>query len=143
MSVMTVPALKWESRFSTGDDAVDFDHQVLFALINELHCTVVDGCESTMAREMVVEFARYASGHFRTEESMMRSHGYPGTEAHMHAHRHLCGELVHLASATEPGHLDICLFAYDWLVQHIVGMDVPMIQYVRNASGLTLIRSSD
>lgn len=129
MDVNTV--LCWESRFETGDPAVDFDHQVLFALVNELHCSILDGLEPARSRDMVIDFARYANRHFATEESLMVSCGFPGIAEHREAHERLRTEVAHMAAKEYLDGLELCLFAYDWLIGHIIAMDMPMIEHVR------------
>ena len=129
MSDLTL--VHWESRFETGDESVDFDHQVLFALVNELHCSVLEGCARERLFEMVIDFARYASQHFVAEESLMESVAYPDIEQHRQAHRDLCAEITRLGAGEDLNAVELCAFAYDWLTGHIRLLDLPMVEYVQ------------
>lgn len=124
--------LRWEPRFESGDEVIDFQHQVLFALMNEVHGAAIEGDVGSSPREMLAGFARYARMHFVREEELMRATGYPDLEPHRREHEALCDEITRL-SALDSGVevLDVCALAYDWLVQHILGADLPMIEHVR------------
>ena len=123
--------LGWEPRFETGDASVDFDHQVLFALMQELHCSDTEDVDRTRLREIVIDLVRYANRHFATEESLMANCGYPGIHEHRAAHDHLRSEVSLMATRERLDCLELCLFAYDWLVGHIIAVDMPMIEHVR------------
>lgn len=127
--------LRWEARFESGHRTLDFKHQVLFALVNEVHCAAFDGDPALTPRNMLAGFASYARTHFVEEEALMEAFGYPGLAEHRAEHAALCVDIARMASPDSGVEvIDVCAFAYDWLVQHILGADLPMIEHLRGAS---------
>lgn len=122
---MTGP-LRWESRFESGNRVIDFDHQVLFALANEVYATTLDGSTVVSPREMLVDFAGYAKRHVAREEAVMRTAGECEFEVNHRAHDELCARVADLTSdASDLEYRDVCVLAYEWLVSHIVALDLP------------------
>lgn len=135
---MTGP-LRWEARFESGDRAIDFDHQVLFAIVNEVYSTTLAGGTPLTPLEMLAGFARYAKRHFATEGAFMRATGESDAENHRRAHEGLCADIAVLAKrAGDLEYLDVCAFAYDWLVHHIVEMDLPMVERARSGATISV-----
>jgi len=129
-----VTGIGWSRRYETGDAAVDFQHQRLFALVDELHTATSEGRGETILTDVLIEFVRYTRTHFRSEEVLMRRAGFEGLEAHAREHKHLTREVESLLSSrADAGTERLCAFAYDWLVGHIHAWDMPMIEFVRQA----------
>lgn len=124
--------LRWETRFASGIASLDFRHQVLFALINEVNCAALTGDRSLSPREMLADFARHARLQFAEEEQLKLASGYSELESHRMEHGVLCEAIALLAGAeSEVDVVDVCAFAHDWLVRHIVSTDLPMAAYLR------------
>ena len=82
--------ITWRDDFSTGDAAVDFEHQELVGLINELHEKLSAGSHSAEDVETFLgEINLKISAHFALEERQMRRAGYEGYEAHKEDHEEL------------------------------------------------------
>jgi len=88
-----MPLLEWKSEYSVGVPAVDYEHQELIGLINELH----GGLEQEEAPEAVSDFLGeiYAqiSAHFALEERVMRERGYDQFLEHKADHDRLLDEI--------------------------------------------------
>lgn len=130
-----VAGIGWSGRYETGDAAVDFQHQQLFALVDELHQATREGRGEAVLTDVLIEFVRYTRTHFQSEELLMRSTGFEECEAHAHEHERLTREVESLLSSrADAGTERLCAFAYDWLVGHIHAWDMPMIEFVRGAN---------
>jgi hemerythrin len=93
--------LEWNSEFETGIAAVDFEHQRMIELINEL-LEVLDGAPS---RAAVAGFlgeihARIAS-HFLLEEQIMREYRYDQYVIHKADHERLLEEIRDIMDEVE------------------------------------------
>lgn len=127
--------IKWDSRLETGDETVDRQHIRLFELVNELTDAIEAGTAPEAIRGFWIELVRYTNTHFIDEESLMEACRYEGLAEHRAQHADLTGQTRVLAeycwseNVCEP--LDLAVFLYDWLVQHILQYDIPMIEQVR------------
>lgn len=127
--------MKWDPRLETGDEAVDRQHMRLFELVNELTDAIEAGVGTEATRGFWIELVRYTNTHFVDEESLMESYRYEKLAEHRAQHSDLTGQTRVLAeycwaeNVCEP--LDLAVFLYDWLVQHILQYDVPMIEHMR------------
>lgn len=95
--------IRWRDEFSLGIPAVDYEHQQLFALINETH----DRIASSGSRDSIIDgldeiYAKIA-GHFALEEREMRDHGYDGYESHKAEHERLLDGIREIMDNFEHG----------------------------------------
>ena len=97
----------------------DEQHQELFRIIDSL--TTEDG------RRALDRLRTYVDHHFSLEEAYMAQLNYPGTEAHIQAHRNFEKTVKDfLADQTfydENFAKTLSAFATDWLTSHIMGID--------------------
>jgi hemerythrin len=85
--------LKWEPRYSVGVASVDFEHQHLIEMINEL-ATEIDGSEYGDAIELFLgELHAAISAHFALEERAMARADYPEYEDHKADHEELLEQI--------------------------------------------------
>jgi hemerythrin-like metal-binding protein len=101
-----MPLVEWEEKFKLGIASVDYEHEELIALINELHA----GLESDPPREAVADFlgeihARI-SAHFALEEKLMREQRYDAYDAHKSDHEALREEIREIMDGYEAGAYD-------------------------------------
>lgn len=78
--------LNWTKAMSVGNGQLDFQHQVLMALTNELNTERAQADPEEFAR-MLSELSNYMMLHFDTETAYMKKHGYPYIEKHKAEHR--------------------------------------------------------
>ncbi len=125
--------LIWTNTISTGVDAIDKDHQVIFSLLNKtLHA---DDADLDRAIGELVSYTRY---HFMREEAVMEACGYPNFEKHRDIHRNF---IAQVADMTEQWHKDydhelprrISRFMHNWLVDHIVNYDSQLSPYAKRS----------
>ena len=125
--------LIWTDALRVGVDAIDRDHQVIFALTNRVSQT--DLTHEEMA-EIVHEMIAYTAYHFRREEAIMRACGYPNFENHCDYHKRLEDEIRKraqnwLENDNELQLLELRQFLRDWWSQHILNIDTGIMSHAR------------
>lgn len=91
--------LEWKPEFSVGVPAVDFEHQELIALINQLHESLHAGDSPDRLRQFVGELSARISAHFALEEKMMREARYDQYAEHKQDHEALLDEIADIGDA--------------------------------------------
>lgn len=129
--------LQWSSKFLTGIDAVDADHQALFRAINELNDHVSGGADAEKVQETLDMLTNYVDSHFAREEALMERAGYPDIVEHMATHRRTQRQVQDYRTAFEENgeivHMEAFLaFLGNWLKGHIAMSDVAYIPFVKN-----------
>jgi len=104
----------------------DAQHQELFRIIDSL--TTEDG------RKALDRLKIYVKHHFSLEEEYMRQLNFPGTEAHIKAHRAFDEKVKSLlADQTfydDKFAEDLTVFLTDWLNNHTMGIDKELEAFV-------------
>ena len=115
-------SLAWDDSYSVGDARLDEQHKGLIRLINKLG-------SGAPVPVVLDELQIYVDEHFRDEERMMETAGYPDIVAHklqhaafeewLEASRQACrsGEVVGLLRES------IASYLKTWLVTHIMVSD--------------------
>jgi hemerythrin len=91
--------LQWRDEFAIGIPAVDFEHQELIALINELHDDLTRSGPEARTREFLGELYARIAAHFALEERVMREIGYDQYADHKGDHEVLLDELTDIMDA--------------------------------------------
>lgn len=130
--------LQWSKTLEIGHPIVDYDHQMLVNIANELHHAVkFDQGDEAVAR-CLGQLAQYVETHFKREEALFMDSGYPHKEKHCQNHRDI-ERLVRGFEAgfeADPGGTDLnklLTFLKEWLVKHIGKLDKSYAPYVRAA----------
>lgn len=119
---------KWNQSFSVGDEAIDEDHQGLFALVSELqNADISDG----FLADIIGRLEDYAAGHFAREETHMREMNFPGYDDHVREHEAFV-EWIDTVKATyrrapeSVYHVSdsVNSFLQKWLTRHIMKEDM-------------------
>ena len=126
---------EWTDAMAIGHPAIDHDHKVLLALVNQI--TAPENRSDPDSIEFVLdELVGYTSAHFEREEEIMAASGYPGLAPHQELHRRLVTDVQSFKRRFEDqaglGTLgeDLCLFLTNWLVTHIMHEDHAFGPYV-------------
>lgn len=125
--------VEWCDQYYIGNDRIDREHQAMFELVNSLQ-RAIDGGESIAALESMLEvMAQHTIAHFQHEESLMRSHSYPGYARHKQCHDRLIQKITKLIQEFQQGEAiamqGLTDFLGDWLKHHIKGEDQKMIAF--------------
>lgn len=116
----------WDKSFETGIDEVDAQHQRLVEIINSL----AEGISHASMKDLqgiLSELKEYAQYHFRTEEKIMETSGYPGLEDHKAEHSAFVDQILlfdlDVILASEGLAWDMFHFLRGWLTNHILVVD--------------------
>jgi len=121
--------IQWDDSLSVGVELIDEQHKMLIQKLADLAEAVEQhsGPERTMQTlDFVIEYTDF---HFSTEERHMAKLAYPGRDGHMSLHEHFKGQLSNLVmdfedeGATQQLSNAVNAFLYNWLVNHIKGVD--------------------
>ena len=81
--------IEWRDSYSIGIPAVDYEHQSLISLINELHDDLVQRGANERTHRFLGELFAKISAHFALEEEVMRDLGYDELAEHKEDHETL------------------------------------------------------
>jgi hemerythrin len=129
--------LQWSDKMKVGHKVIDYDHQMLFNIANDLHHTVNAQGPDAIGKSLE-RLVHYIETHFAREEDLFCKTDYPNAEKHKKNHRDI-ENLVHefsTAFASDPHSVDmerLLGFLKEWLVKHIGQLDKGYIPYVIKA----------
>ena len=128
-------------KYKTGIEMVDEEHKKLFEIIRETNDVintefVHDKYDEIM--RLLAELKNYTEIHFSDEENLMEEIGYPGLEAQRMAHESFVEKLVtidleeldEIDDNQQEYLLHLIDFLLGWLVNHIIGMDKKIADYM-------------
>ena len=122
-----VSLITWSDELSVGVSAFDNQHKRLVALINELHDAMSAGKGSKVLGKILSELADYTVYHFKAEEAVFETYGYPGLGSHRDSHGELTRQVLDFKDQFEAGKavlsMELMKFLTDWLTNHILDTD--------------------
>jgi len=129
--------IPWSDDYLTGLTAIDTDHRMLFALVNDLNARVTSGDRSGIGLALQT-LSDYVDYHFSREEKAMEAAGYQDLVAHVKRHRKLAETVdsLVLMHAENPDALDgeeVMTFLGGWLTGHILESDMAYVPHLRDA----------
>ncbi|MGE5516265.1 MAG: bacteriohemerythrin [Bacteroidota bacterium] len=128
-------AIVWRDAMSVGQPALDGDHQMLFAIINEFEASP----DFDRAEQAARKLYKYTQEHFRREESMQQMMRYPEAEAHRQEHAHILDSLTEVVKShflQKDGTDQAAAIARlselmrRWIVDHVMTTDRKMKPYL-------------
>ena len=106
--------IEWQERFRIGIESVDYEHQEMIALLNELY----EGLTQDTGEPDVVAFLGevYAriSAHFALEEREMKQRRYDQYAEHKASHEELLDEIRDIMDDYELGDGELPVEAFQW-----------------------------
>jgi diguanylate cyclase (GGDEF)-like protein/hemerythrin-like metal-binding protein/PAS domain S-box-containing protein len=119
--------LVWKEAFCCGNPLIDSQHQGLFQASNELLAATLATRPAGEITALVAGLLSHVELHFRDEEALLESSGFPGREAHAAEHAKLLARGAQLAEdfATVPGSNGELLWflVHDIVLVHLLGAD--------------------
>ena len=85
--------IEWKDEFSVGVPDVDYEHQKLIGIINELHDAMSSGSGNVTVMDFLGEIYAHVSAHFALEEKIMRDRKYDEYAEHKAEHEALLDQL--------------------------------------------------
>lgn len=117
----------WNSRFLTGIEIIDIQHEALFEAVN----TLADAVKVNNASPRVGGYLEMLVGqtqeHFTTEERYLTESGNRQLRSHLEEHRALNAKLHELLAKHKNSGLvsaDVALFFAEWFAHHIAEVDM-------------------
>ena len=132
---MGVEMLVWEEGYKIGHPAMDSEHLVLFALLNQLDININHDMAESCVTDILSALSSYIDFHFSHEEGVMRKANYPGLTEHIATHRVFVNELELLSQVNGTCDPQKCAlkvrgFVLDWLLTHILEIDVDYSRFI-------------
>lgn len=120
--------IKWQERFSVGQDDLDESNKNLLNIINDTYNLILDNNEDIQAYEEVAErFNQYINHHLKQEEYLLNKYNYPRLKIHKDIHIRLVKQanFVVLKCQADPVFYKTDFFKLlrFWWVKHVVQED--------------------
>jgi len=130
-----IERIDWSPKYSVDIENVDMLQKKMFELFNELIDIKQDELEVKECTNKISEINDYAKLFFSTEEKVLRINGYPDFQNHTKAHRQFIRSSISLRReiADDIDNLTYEVIAQlrDWLLNHILTMDMQFVPFVR------------
>lgn len=95
--------IEWKDEYRIGIPSVDYEHQELIALLNDLHAGLEAGAKGDRVIEFLGEVYSRIGAHFALEERVMRERAYDQYAEHKGEHEALLDEIREIMDDYESG----------------------------------------
>ncbi len=85
--------ITWKPEFAVGIASVDFEHEQMIRLINEIYDEMKTRRDADSSEQFLGDVHFAISAHFALEERLMRDADYPEYQAHKEDHEELLDQL--------------------------------------------------
>jgi hemerythrin-like metal-binding protein len=120
----------WSEKFSVGVKRLDFQHQQLFNLVNDLALLLDAAPTSDAIADILERLTQYAGYHFKTEEQIMKKYRFPEYDFQVREHTEFKARTAKFRMDAMAGkaNLSAAMLAYleNWLTNHILESDVKL-----------------
>lgn len=132
---MTKMFIQWKDEYRVGHSLIDFDHQTLVNITNELFSNVERGFSQEEISTTIKYLIDYVEKHFEREESIFLESNYPDSQAHMEKHNEIKQVVRGIAAqyAADPSAINInevLEFLKKWLTNHIMRADRAYVPFI-------------
>ncbi|WP_052000187.1 bacteriohemerythrin [Caenispirillum salinarum] len=136
-----MPFMTWRDEYSVHHATLDFDHQMLINIINQLFDAMAEKQGHEVVGRTIESLERYVQVHFAREEKVMRECNYPDFGPHAEGHREIERTVADIRSLWEraPEEVncaEVMRFLKTWLVNHILKTDMKYAPYVEHEGRL-------
>ena len=127
--------VEWEERFNLGIPALDWQHQKLVQLTNDLHLACLQNPETAYSYfiETAHKMVTYVRYHFSTEEKLMLLLEFPEYPNHKKQHESFIKEVLNQNKKfIQKNHLVPNRFVHylkEWILSHIAVYDKAMAAF--------------
>lgn len=127
--------VEWSSKYHIGIKEIDDQHKVLVDIINKLYASFGSNSSKKEIKKNLKELVDYTVFHFGNEENYFKKFGYKDTPEHLEQHKKFVDKIKNFANEFEEGDstvsLDIINFLKDWLINHILKIDVRYVPFLK------------
>jgi hemerythrin-like metal-binding protein len=95
--------IEWKESYRLGIPAVDYEHQEMIALLNDLYEGLQGEVDPRSVDAFLGEVYARISAHFALEEKVMRDRGYDQYVDHKAAHERLLDEMREIMDEHDTG----------------------------------------
>jgi hemerythrin len=85
--------LEWKPEFSVGIASMDFEHQKMIRMINEIYDELMQHYDPDSIEQFLGDIFATINAHFALEERMMQDSDYAEYEAHKNDHEELLDQI--------------------------------------------------
>jgi diguanylate cyclase (GGDEF)-like protein/hemerythrin-like metal-binding protein len=129
----STPSITWSEAYALGIPAIDAQHKLMAALLDELAAALRNGQDP---QPPFRSFLRYVALHFADEECLMARCRYAAMAEHADLHRRLLADVAALRLEGEGFSASAVLrYLQEWLLRHIDGSDREMAMAIRCEAG--------
>ena len=126
--------IQWDDALSVGFEEIDNDHKRLVDLLNQLITAVAQGENKQQVHSIIAELISYTNWHFRHEERLMLTYGYPDYQQHKEEHEALKSQAIAFQNSADMENItkvaDLTVFLKKWLTGHILKTDIKLGHYL-------------
>ncbi len=120
--------IEWRDEFKVGVASVDYEHQQLIALLNDLHAGLTGSADKEAVSRFLGEVYARIAAHFALEEQVMRERRYDQLDDHKADHERLLDEIRdimdrHDADAGYDYEDELAGQLRDWFTEHFKTKD--------------------
>lgn len=122
---------QWLDEYKIGDAVIDKQHQYLFDLANQI---VDPNNDQQKTYHNIMALYHYVKEHFAAEEAIMKRYNYADYDEHIKEHALLSARLDEINSDVIRGEIgpgEVMRFMRSWLLNHILGRDILLGDYLR------------
>ena len=127
--------INWNTRYNTGIQLIDEQHQELFRIIDRLRRSVQEGVNRDVVEALLADLLACSERHFATEETFMGKFGYPDLPQHVSEHVSMVTSLHELLVRFQENHQSMALmvptFMEGWLKHHISDGDFGFVSFLK------------
>ena len=132
-------SVEWSREYEVGQPEIDEQHRKLFVSVNDFASTLKKDRNFSQAGPMINFLDEYVRTHFKDEEDIMESNGYPFLDAQKEEHERFTRLFSHLKSDIEDDTgsdwhfllFRIQVLVVDWLVHHTCKSDRHIGKFLR------------
>jgi hemerythrin len=125
----------WNSRYNTGIQIIDEQHQELFRIVERLRGSIQTGAERAVVESLLEDLVACSERHFASEEAFMGRFGYPDLTQHVSEHASMLTSLHELLAKLRESHqamaLMVLTFMEGWLKHHISDGDFGFVTFLK------------
>ncbi len=130
--------ITWKPEFAVGVASVDFEHEQMIGLINEIYDEMQTRRDADSIEQFLGDVHFAISAHFALEERLMRDADYPEYQAHKEDHEELLDQLRdlmdQLVADPDKGFDLLHDKLSDWFENHFATFDARLHGQLENRS---------
>ena len=136
-----IDQIPWGTQYHIGVEAMDKEHEILIKKINIL-IEAMNTDNFTIIERDFSDLLDYVVEHFEDEELFLQEINYPQYASHKKIHENLVNNMRDFGKKISERDLDkreLSSFLQNWLITHILGVDMKYADFFNKDSGIEKI----